>query len=87
MNDNEIADASFGDLAFEERVLASVVNVSPHYKGTLEVESFPDATSRLTWSETTEEGRRLTEATFCHDEHCDSNLRSYRDYTAEAMGY
>jgi hypothetical protein len=45
-----------------------------------------DGDIRMTVSEPTEEGYRETEITFCHDD-CETGKSSFRDHTAEAMGY
>ena len=61
--------SDMGDIDFERRVLASVVNVNA-IRGTLTVEAVGDGTSVLSWSETTEEGGRAVDATFYADGTC-----------------
>ena len=86
MNDDELADELMGEYYFEARILRSVISLHPHYLAQLEVVSYEDGTSRLSWFEPTEEGSRNVEATFCREDRCDMGS-SQRDHYAEQMGY
>lgn len=69
----------FGDLHFQQRVLAGVVTL--HGTGTLTVN--PEG---LSWHEVTDEGYRAEEVRWCEDE-CPEERSWQRDHTAESMGY
>jgi hypothetical protein len=75
----------FGDLDFKSRVLNHVVSMYG-LGGTLTVTTLDDGMAHLEWSEATDEGYRIVEATFCED-NCDLGESHYRDHTAEAAGY
>ena len=68
----------FSDLVFKDRVITGIISV--HAYGTLTVT--PDG---VTWGESTEEGYRRVEATWCSDTCPGSSWQ--RDHTAEAAGY
>ena len=73
---------------FKNRVLAAVVSLAPECgAGRLDVRSFDDGTTRLEWSEITEEGYRAVEALTCTDESCDTGHTSQVDVFAEMAGY
>lgn len=82
--------SDFGDLTFQSRVLAAVVNVGA-IRGTLTVAACEDdGTPSLCWSEGTEEGGRGVTATFYTDgEYCNSSdhATTQRDHRAEEAGY
>lgn len=69
----------FGDFAFRERVLGSVVNLHGH--GRMDVT--PDG---IEWREQTEEGYRAAEVRWCEDD-CPEERSWQRDHRAEAAGY
>lgn len=71
--------SEYGDLEFQERVLASIVTL--HGYGELRVQ--PEF---LSWVEETEEGYRSVDVTWCDSDTCD-RTSSQRDLTAESMGY
>lgn len=77
-----------GDMEFQDRVLASVVNVGAR-QGRLMVEEAEDGTPALIWDESTEEGGRSVTASFYRTgEYCGSDhVATRRDHTAEAAGY
>ena len=70
---------TFPDLVFKGRVIAGIISV--HAYGTLTVT--PEG---VTWSESTEEGYRRVEVTWCRDT-CHGLLSWHRDHAAEAAGY
>lgn len=79
--------SEFGDLDFEQRLLATVVSTSG-MGGELKVITFPeDRTYRLIWNEQTDEGNRYIEVLTCVNEACDTAEHTYRDHRAESMGY
>lgn len=79
--------SEFGDIEFTDRVVANMVNAySLDSTGTLVVNKLDDGDFRLAWSEPTEEGYRSVDVTLCKDD-CDLGEHSYRDHTAESMGY
>lgn len=69
----------YGDLEFQNRVVTSVISLFGH--GTLTV-----ASESCSWHEETEEGYRHVEITWCAEEDCD-RTSTFRDHTAESMGY
>lgn len=87
MQTHEEQASEFGDIEFHRRVVAEVVNsYSLMDTGRLFVHRFEDGSTRLVWSEPTDEGYRNTEATLCIDE-CELPTPWQRDHTAEAAGY
>lgn len=69
----------FGELAFKDRVMSSVVTMHGH--GELKVTPY-----RLEWHEQTDEGYRAADVEWCSDEGC-PNRSWQRDHSAEAAGY
>lgn len=69
----------FGDLAFKERVMGSVVSL--HAEGALTVT--PEG---MHWNQPTDEGYVHTEVWWCDEDDCDDKS-TQRDFRAESMGY
>lgn len=77
----------YGDIDFHRRVTGTIINTySLLSEGNLKVTKLNDGSTRLSWSEVTDEGHRNAEATFCTDE-CNLTAHGYRDHRAESMGY
>ena len=68
------------DHDFRDRMVGMTVSAHAN-QGTLTVTD-----GDLSWHENTEEGYSATDVTFCHEPDCDAP-RTYRDHTAESMGY
>lgn len=88
LNDDEMAEHQkaqgvndFHDLHFKERVLGGIVSFSPDHDAA-EVRIHRNG---FRYNEPTDEGYRYVEVTWCEDDCEDPD--TYRDHTAEAMGY
>lgn len=86
--EGEDAPNWFGEIVFRQRVLSHIVSAYTCVAGTLKVSGCPETglTDALTWNESTEEGYRAADVRFCDDTFC-ADETSYRDHTAESMGY
>jgi hypothetical protein len=73
--------STFGDIDFRERVALSVMSIYACTQGTLTVTE-----NGVDWGESTEEGYRSAQVTWCEDD-CDDERPTFRDATAEAAGY
>ena len=71
-------DETFPDIAFKDRVVTSIISLHSH--GTLNVRP-----SGVFWYESTEEGYRRADVTWCDDTCSGSSWQ--RDHSAEAAGY
>lgn len=78
MTAKERTETTFSDLAFKDRVITSIISV--HGYGSLNVT--PEG---VFWNESTEEGYRRVDVTWCNDT-C-ATLSWQRDHSAEAAGY
>ena len=70
---------TFSDLVFKDRVITGIISV--HGYGTMTV-----TPEKVTWNESTEEGYRWAEVTWCNDT-CSGLASWQRDHAAEAAGY
>lgn len=78
MNEDE-AKSDFSDLDFKSRVLSNAVSF--HELGTVEMQN-----GGFHANMQTEEGYRYTNVVWCEDI-CDDTKSTFRDHSAEAMGY
>lgn len=79
MTVEEMLDAH-GDYLFKKRVASWVVDLNSD--GLLTVTE-----DGLDWRQSTEEGYRTTDVTWCEDEGCVDQQSYWRDMTAERAGY
>ena len=75
----EEVNEEFPEMVFKDRVVADIIFL--HGYGTLTV-----TPEKVTWNESTEEGYRWVEVTWCRD-NCSGLVSWHRDHAAEAAGY